>query len=222
MTIKACIFDLDGVVTDLFKHQYQTWRWVCEEIDLELSHKQFEKLNHLDPKEALEKATKWANVRISEAEKQRLLQERKTRYLASIDEMSSEEITSGFTDFNKQLQSAGIQTVLGSPSINAIRIIDKLDLVLAFNAVVDGNMVDSSNAYDNIVKLSAEKLGLETSELALISADTDQLSSLKDTSCAVIGFGTKKPKDSRIWHIPEFNTSQSNALLLKMQGVQES
>ncbi|MBR9860473.1 HAD hydrolase-like protein [bacterium] len=169
MSLKVCIFDLDGVITDTSKLQFQSWEQLAEKLGLQLSEKQFLKIQFQEQRESMDRIMRWANVRISEAEKHDLLTERNHKYLDSIDELKPEHVIPGFIEFNSQLRSAGIKTAVISSGKNVIRIIDKLDLVLEFDAIIDASMVDSSNLYENIFERIAERFSVETNEIAYVS-----------------------------------------------------
>ena len=36
MSLKAIIYDLDGVITDTAKYHYESWKWVAEQLDFVL------------------------------------------------------------------------------------------------------------------------------------------------------------------------------------------
>ena len=76
MSLKAIIYDLDGVITDTAKYHYKSWKWVAEQLDFVLTEKQNQKLKGVGRKECLDKLLKWSGARISEAEKQNLLQKK--------------------------------------------------------------------------------------------------------------------------------------------------
>ena len=130
MSLKACIYDLDGVITDTAKYHYQSWKWVADQLEYHLTEKQNQKLKGVGRKESLEKIIKWSGNRIYEADKQRYLLKKNAMYLEFIDTMTPDEVFPGFKEFNDEAKVQGIKVAIGSSSRNAIRIIDKLDLVL--------------------------------------------------------------------------------------------
>ena len=168
MSLKACIYDLDGVITDTAKYHYQSWKWVADQLEYHLTEKQNQKLKGVGRKESLEKIIKWSGNRISEADKQRYLLKKNAMYLEFIDTMTPDEVFPCFKEFNDLAKVQGIKVAIGSSSRNAIRIIDKLDLVLEFHAIVDGGMTDNSKPEPDIFLLAAEKLQCDPSECFVI------------------------------------------------------
>ena len=59
MSLKAIIYDLDGVITDTAKYHYESWKWVAEQLDFVLTEKQNQKLKGVGRKECLDKLLKY-------------------------------------------------------------------------------------------------------------------------------------------------------------------
>ena len=135
---------------------------------------------------------KWSGARISEAEKSNLLQKKNQMYLEQIDHMTPEEIFEGFKTFNALIKKEGIKVAIGSSSRNAIRIIDKLDLVLDFHAIVDGGMTENSKPEPDIFLLAAEKLGVPPEECLVIEDSQAGLTAAKKAGMKSVLFGDDK------------------------------
>lgn len=192
MSLKAIIYDLDGVITDTALYHYESWKWVGEQLEYDLTEKQNSKLKGLGRKESLDKILKWSGSRISEADKQNLLSQKNKMYLNLIDEMKPEEVFDGFIEFNKKAKEEGIKVAIGSSSKNAIRIIDKLDLVLEFHAIVDGGMTPNSKPEPDIFLLAAEKLQADPSECLVIEDSQAGLTAAKKGGFTSVYYGTEK------------------------------
>ena len=192
MSLNACIYDLDGVITDTAKYHYQSWKWVADQLEYNLTEKQNQKLKGIGRKESLDKILKWSGARISEAEKSNLLQKKNQMYLEQIDHMTPEEIFEGFKTFNALIKKEGIKVAIGSSSRNAIRIIDKLDLVLDFHAIVDGGMTENAKPEPDIFLLAAEKLGVPPEECLVIEDSQAGLTAAKKAGMKSVLFGDDK------------------------------
>lgn len=164
MEPKAFIYDLDGVITDIAQYHYQSWKWVANELSYNLTEKQNQKLKGVGDYECLEKIISWSGQRISASEKQHILQKKNELFKSFIKNMSKSEIFEGFNIFNEKAKTSGIKVAVGCSSKNAITIIDKLDLVHSFQAIVDGNMSEKSKPHPEILLLVAEKLGVKPTD----------------------------------------------------------
>ena len=215
MSLKGLIYDLDGVITDTAKYHYKSWRWVAEQLGYNLTEKQNLKLKGVGRKESLDKILNWSVSRISEAEKHNYLTEKNNMYLELIDAMSPEEIFDGFKEFNEKVKGEGIKVAIGSSSRNTIRIIDKLDLVLDFHAVVDGGMTENSKPAPDIFLLAAEKLHLDPSECLVIEDSEAGLQAAEKAGMKAVAFGpdkTLKPADLAIKSWDEANLDSFKSL----------
>ncbi len=192
MSLKALIYDLDGVITDTAKYHYSSWKWVAEQLDFDLTEKQNQKLKGVGRKESLDKLLDWSSARISEADKQMYLHKKNSMYLELIDTMTPEEVFEGFKEFNDAAKNSGLKVAIGSSSRNAIRIIDKLDLVLDFHAIVDGGMTENSKPEPDIFLLAAQKLGFLPEECLVIEDSQAGLTAAKKAGMKSILFGDDK------------------------------
>jgi beta-phosphoglucomutase len=61
--IKACIFDLDGVIVDTAKYHFIAWKRLAAEFGYELTEAQNEKLKGVSRMGSLELLLEWAGVK---------------------------------------------------------------------------------------------------------------------------------------------------------------
>ena len=106
--------------------------------------------------------------------------------------MTRKEIFPNFKEFNTLAKSEGIKVAIGSSSRNAIRIIDKLDLVLDFQAIVDGGMTPHSKPEPDIFLLAAEKLNCKPTDCLVIEDSQAGLLAAKKAGMKSISFGEDK------------------------------
>ncbi len=212
MSFKACIYDLDGVITDTAVYHFQSWQWVADQIHFDLSPKYHSKLKSIGRKESLERMLKWASVRISEAEKQHLLHEKNKIYLGLIDQMGPSEVFPGFKKFNQELRNLGIKVGVGSSSTNAIRIIDKLDLVLDFDAIVDGRMIQNRKPEPEIFLQTCEKLQIKPEDCVVIEDSQDGIEAASAAKMKSISFGQDGPIKAADLHFKDWGLANVNKI----------
>ena len=106
--------------------------------------------------------------------------------------MTPNEVFDGFIKFNTKVKELGIKVAIGSSSRNAIRIIDKLDLVLEFHAIVDGGMTPHSKPEPDIFLLAAEKLQIDPSECLVFEDSQAGLTAAKKANIKSVYYGTEK------------------------------
>ncbi len=138
MKIKACIFDLDGVIVDTAKYHYQSWKKVAEGLGIPFSPLDNEYLKGISRMASLDYILELGGVRLDPSLKRSLADEKNSGYLDYIRSISGEELLPGVKGLLEQLSAAGIPIGLGSSSRNALLILEQVGLSGYFGAVVDG------------------------------------------------------------------------------------
>lgn len=188
MSTLAWIYDLNGVLVNTQKFQFEGWQWLAEELGYKLTEKQFLKIKDLPKREAMERLLKWSYSRISEADKQNYLTEINKRYLQDIDGLSSDDLFEGFRENNTSIREKGIKVALISTGINLIRIIDRLDLVLDFDAIVDAGMLGETN-YQTLLSNAIDKLQIDASQAVFISNSAEGVAAAHALKIKPIAYG---------------------------------
>ena len=60
--IKACIFDLDGVICDTAKFHFRAWRRLANELGFDFTEEDNEKLKGVSRTESLKQILAWGNM----------------------------------------------------------------------------------------------------------------------------------------------------------------
>lgn len=162
--IKACIFDLDGVIVDTAKYHFQAWRRLANELGFDFSEADNEQLKGVSRMESLEIILKWGGVALSDEQKIEWADRKNEWYKALISNMTPDEILPGVPEFLAQLQSNGIRIALGSASKNALPVIESIGLGPVFEVVIDGTQTTLSKPDPQVFRLGAQRLGLKPYE----------------------------------------------------------
>ncbi len=156
--IKACLFDLDGVIVDTAKYHYLAWRRLCNELGFDLSEEENESLKGISRAESLDILLKKGGVSLAASEKQNLMARKNGWYLDYVDTMKSDEILPGVMGFLKLLKASGRKMGLGSASKNALPILEKIGVMPYFDVVIDGNKVTKGKPDPQTFQLGAAAL----------------------------------------------------------------
>jgi len=162
--IKACIFDLDGVLVDTAHYHFLAWKRLAKEFDYELTEEINEQLKGVSRMKSLEIVLKHANVSVVEQKKQALADRKNGWFTDYVHKMKSEELYPGVKELFSTLRKDKIRIALASSSKNAKTIIEILGIQHEFEAVVDGNMIIHSKPDPEIFLLAAKKLGLNPAD----------------------------------------------------------
>ena len=158
--IKACIFDLDGVLVDTAHYHFLAWKRLAKEFDYNLTEEINEQLKGVSRMKSLDIVLHHANLTLAENKKEELADRKNGWFTEYVHAMKAEELFPGVKEIFKKLKADGIQIALASSSKNAQTIIDILGIRNEFDAVVDGNMIVHSKPDPEIFLLAAKKLGL--------------------------------------------------------------
>lgn len=162
--IKACIFDLDGVLVDTAHYHFLAWKRLAKEFDYELTEEINEELKGVSRMKSLEIVLKHANVSL-ENQKKELLADRKNGWFTEfVHNMNPNELYPGVRELFSRLRRDNIKIALASSSKNAQTIIEILGIQNEFEAVVDGTMIVHSKPDPEIFLLAASKLNVSPAD----------------------------------------------------------
>lgn len=159
--IKACIFDLDGVIVDTAHYHFLAWKRLASELNINLTEEINERLKGVSRMHSLEIILSLGDISLSQHEKENLANKKNGWFVDFLERMAPEEIFPGVKQLIKDLRAAGIKVGLASSSKNAITVIQLLHIQNEFDVVVDGTMITHSKPHPEIFLLAASKLGVQ-------------------------------------------------------------
>jgi beta-phosphoglucomutase len=159
--IKACIFDLDGVIVDTAHYHFLAWKRLASELNINLTEEINERLKGVSRMHSLDIILSLGDISLSQHEKENLANKKNTWFVDYLERMAPEEIFPGVKQLIKDLRAAGIKVGLASSSKNAITVIQLLHIQNEFDVVVDGTMITHSKPHPEIFLLAASKLGVQ-------------------------------------------------------------
>lgn len=98
MEIRACLFDLDGVIVDTARYHYIAWRKIAKQLGFEFTLEHNERLKGVSRVQSLDILLEVGNVQISQPEKEDLAQKKNEMYVSYILSMREDEIFPGILD----------------------------------------------------------------------------------------------------------------------------
>lgn len=162
--MKACIFDLDGVIVDTAKYHYLAWKELAGKLGFFFSEQDNERLKGVSRMASLEILLEIGGIQATEAEKERMAAEKNERYVEYIVQMTPEEVLPGVKDFLSALRDAGMKIALGSASKNAGLILRQTGIADLFDAVADGTNVSKAKPDPEVFLKAAAFLGVQPEE----------------------------------------------------------
>jgi len=163
MDLKACIFDLDGVIVDTAKYHFMAWRRLAKELGFEFTLADNEALKGVSRMASLEILLRVGGLAPGEKEKEEMAARKNRWYVEFITGMTPEEILPGSIRLLKQLRKEGILTAIGSASKNARTILDGIKITDMFDAIVDGNKIHTAKPDPEVFVRGARELNTDPS-----------------------------------------------------------
>ncbi|MEJ7645460.1 MAG: beta-phosphoglucomutase [Chryseolinea sp.] len=170
--IKACIFDLDGVIVDTAQYHYLAWNRLAKEIGIPFTETDNERLKGVSRMQSLDIILELGGVTLSKVKKERLATEKNTWFVDYINRMAPDEIFPGIKTLLERLRKMGMKVALASSSKNANRVVQLLNIKNSFDVIVDGTMVVNSKPDPEIFLLAASKLRISP-EHCLVFEDAE-------------------------------------------------
>ncbi len=190
MEIKACLFDLDGVLVDTAVYHFKAWRKLANHLGFDFTEAQNEQLKGISRVESLNKILAWGNVEKTEDEKQQLATEKNEWYVAMISKMTPAEVLPGTVDFLTAIKKAGYKIALGSASKNSALILERTQIAHFFEEIVDGNLVSKSKPDPEVFLKGATLLEVQPSECVVFEDAVAGVEAAKRAGMKAIGIGS--------------------------------
>lgn len=170
--IKACIFDLDGVIVDTARYHYLAWKRLASELGIDLTEAENERLKGVSRMRSLDIILELGGITKSDAEKEKLASKKNAWFVEYIEAIEPEEIFPGVKELIRRIKQEGVLVALASSSKNADTVIQLLDIEHEFDAIVDGNMIVNTKPDPEIFLLAANKLKVEP-QFCLVFEDAE-------------------------------------------------
>ncbi|MFA5620272.1 MAG: beta-phosphoglucomutase [Weeksellaceae bacterium] len=190
--IKTFIFDLDGVIVDTAKYHYLAWKNSADQLGIDFTKENNELLKGVSRIRSLEIILELGNKKISDAEFDRILNEKNENYLSHIEKMDASEILPGVLDALKWIKENDGKIVLGSASKNAKPILEKVGLMEYFDAIVDGNDVSKAKPDPEVFLLGAERTNSKPEESVVFEDAVAGIQAANNAGMLSIGIGEKE------------------------------
>lgn len=159
--IRACLFDLDGVIVDTARFHFIAWRRLANELGFDFTEEDNEKLKGVSRMGSLDLILLWGGVALNQKEKEHWAAIKNEWYLEMVRNMTPADILDGVLPFLADVKEHDCKVVLGSSSKNARTILRQVDLEDAFEAVIDGTVTTRTKPDPQVFQMGAEAVGVD-------------------------------------------------------------
>ncbi|MEY3678113.1 MAG: beta-phosphoglucomutase [Bacteroidota bacterium] len=187
--IKACIFDLDGVIVDTAVYHFKAWKRLANHLGFDFTEEENEKLKGVSRVRSLQLILEWGGVEKTTEEQSQLADLKNSWYVEMIKEMHPDEILPGAKEFLLAVRQAGLKTALGSASKNSRTILEKVGLLELFDSIIDGNTVSASKPDPEVFLKGAQSLGLNPEDCVVFEDAISGVQAALAGGMKVVGIG---------------------------------
>ncbi len=165
-TLKAVIFDLDGVITDTAEYHYRAWKRLADEEGLPFTRADNEQLRGVSRRESLRRLLKGREL--PEPRMQELMARKNGYYRASLEQVTPDDLLPGVTRLLDALDRANIRYAVASASRNAPDVVERLGIAGRLAALVDGSSVTRQKPAPDLFRCAAARLGVAPAECLVV------------------------------------------------------
>jgi beta-phosphoglucomutase len=186
-SIKAFIFDLDGVLVDTAEYHYRGWKRLADEEGLPFDRKANEALRGISRRESLLLISK---DRILPESKIQEMMERKNRYYVEfIQDVTPADMLPGACELLLEIRTAGLKTAIGSASKNTCQVVEKLEIASLIDAISDGYSVENPKPAPDLFLHAAAQIGFPPTECVVVEDAAAGIEAAKAGGFRSIGLG---------------------------------
>lgn len=191
MVLKACIFDLDGVIVDTARYHFLAWKRLAGQLNIEFSEKDNERLKGVSRMDSLEIILELGNIYPDRGKKEEYAERKNKWYVDYISRMTPEEILPGSIDFIKEIRKAGLRTAIGSASKNTPLILSRTGIEKLFDAVADGNIVKKAKPDPEVFLTAAEMLKVKPGQCVVFEDAIAGVQAALNAGMMCVGIGSR-------------------------------
>lgn len=204
MSLKAFIFDLDGVIVDTAKYHFLAWQKLAQELGIEFTPEHNEQLKGVSRVRSLELILALGNRDATSAEKEQWLHQKNKDYLMYIENMDASEILPGVVATLEYIKAKGQLIALGSASKNARPILEKVNIMHLFDAIVDGNDVSNAKPDPEVFIRAAQLLGMSNENAIVFEDSVAGIQAANIAQMTSIGIGDEKILNEARFNFEDF------------------
>lgn len=168
-TLKATIFDLDGVIVFTDKFHYQAWKEMADEMGIYFDEEINNRLRGVSRMESLEIILeRYEGEPLSQEKKEELAAKKNETYRKLLATMTPADVSEEVRDTLAELRARGYKIALGSSSKNAKYILERVELTDAFDAISDGTNIARSKPDPEVFLKAAEFLEESPAECLVV------------------------------------------------------
>ena len=158
-TIRAIIFDLDGVICFTDQYHYQAWKEMADAEGIYFDETINGRLRGVSRMESLDIILEKASREYTQEEKEQLAARKNESYVRLLEKMSPDDLSQEVKKTLEILRQRGYKLAIGSSSKNTKKILTQIGLNGYFDAISDGTTITKSKPDPEVFVKAAQLVG---------------------------------------------------------------
>jgi len=217
-SIKAFLFDLDGVIVHTDRYHYLAWKQLADENGWAFDEAVNNSCRGVPRLESLEVILNHNKLDFSTPVKESLTDRKNRYYVDLLNGINEADLYPGAVDFLEKIRAAGIKTALCSSSRNAQLVLVRLGLSDYFDAVVTGSDIQFPKPDPEIFLTGAKLVGVSPEQCVVFEDAISGVEGALAAGMRCVGVGEPEFLPNATWTIIDYNMIHLD-LLLACAGV---
>ena len=202
-SLKAFIFDFDGVVVDTEKYHYLSWVAAAAHVGYDLNWQEYLPLKSTGNTEITQYICDHCGKKVSGELFQTMRNTKLTEFDRLVTDLSEADVLPGIRQFLTWLNEQGVKAAVASSSNTSSGLAKRFDLVKHFEAVIDGNMKLPRKPAPDTFLLAAEMLGADPADCIVFEDSLAGIEAACNAGMPVVAVGGIR-SEKAILHIQDF------------------
>jgi len=189
MSVRAVIFDVDGVLVRTDTMHERSWRALAEREKLPFPDDLPNKLRGVSRERSLELVLGDACDRYTHEQRIALMECKNAAFLEAINVMSPADVLPGVRELLDELKNAGVKLAAASASRNARVVLDRIELTSHLDAIIDGHDAPRAKPDPQCFLMAAESLHVDAAHCVVVEDAPAGVEAAFNAGMPVVGVG---------------------------------
>lgn len=187
--MRACIFDLDGVLVDTAKYHFVAWKRLANDLGVAFTEHDNEQLKGLSRDASLDYILVKGGIKATTSEREVWKELKNNWYLDLVNQMPEDEVLPNCKELLSDLKANNIKIGLGSASKNAKLILDRVNITHFFDTIIDGTKTSKSKPDPEVFLLGANEVNINPADCIVFEDAISGVKAAKTGGFFTIGIG---------------------------------
>lgn len=188
---QAILFDLDGVLTDTSEYHYRAWKRLADEEGIPFTPEENDAhLRGVSRRESLMYILR--DRKVTEEQIQEMMDRKNRYYTEMIKDMTPADLVPGGKRLLQSIHDAGIKMAVASASKNCRTVLERLEIVDAFDGIADGYSIANTKPAPDLFVYAAGLTKTPTSACLGVEDADAGIEAIKNAGMEALGIGPRE------------------------------